>query len=70
MKRQNPGQLVVKFKLLVMKKKNKRFHTSMYVVCQIERRIISNDIYQIHYVTLTLFLLVSQSNVKISFLIF
>lgn len=37
MKRQNPGQLVVKFKLLVMKKKNKRFHTSMYVVCQIER---------------------------------
>ena len=70
MKRQNPGQLVVKFKLLVMKKKNKRFHTSMYVVCQIERCIISNDIYQVHYVTLTLFLLVSQSNVKISFLIF
>ena len=66
MKRQNPGQLVVKFKLLLFKK---RFHTSMYVCARL-RDVLSVMTYQVHYVNLTLFLLVSQSNVKISFLIF
>lgn len=41
----------------------------MYVCARL-RDVLSVMTYQVHYVNLTLFLLVSQSNVKISFLIF
>lgn len=64
MKRQNPGQLVVKFKLLV----NVFRHPCM--LCARLRDVLSVMTYQVHYVNLTLFLLLSQSNVKITFLIF